>query len=396
MESLESRRDRKNDIHDAAVSEPTAARSDRASGALFLFAVWTLFALISIGQLYVYGEYVPEPVDMEPWSWEHNINWAFLQAYTWAPLSVLVFRTAGRLRIDAGHRVSTLIFHIAFAFLISIIQISLTLGVEYVTPFRHENLTFMQGLYGVLAKGFHVNILIYAVIAGLSYAREYYRMYQSRELRGARLEAELANARVEVLRNQLNPHFLFNTLNTVSSLVHEDPRGADRVIARLSDMLRSSLQNENRQEISLREELDLLVPYLDIERTRFRDRLGIELDIDPQTLDAFVPHLILQPLVENAVRHGSISSPGAHRIRVSSRRENGSVILGVEDSGPGLPPGQLREGIGLGNTRQRLLHLYGARQSLLFDRSDLGGLHVRVSVPFREFTPPNDTAARNA
>ena len=183
---------------------------------------------------------------------------------------------------------------------------------------------------------------------------------------------------------QLNPHFLFNCLHSISSLMHQDVEGADRMITQLGDLLRAALANSDTQEVPLRQELDFLRRYLEIEQTRFGDRLAVIMEIAPDTLDAQVPNLILQPLVENAIRHGIEPHAKAGRVELRARRQDGSLALEVQDSGAGLRAGaSANEGVGLSNTRARLRELYGAsHQFELQDASD-GGLRVRLRIPFR-------------
>src|SRR6185369_4509061 len=190
----------------------------------------------------------------------------------------------------------------------------------------------------------------------------YYREGREREIHAAALEAQLAQAQLQTLKMQLQPHFLFNTLNSISALNHEDPRAANRMIARLSELLRLTLENDGAQEVSLHQELDFLKRYLEIQQVRFGDRLKVHFDVAPETMDARVPNLLLQPLVENAIQHGlaPFSAPG--EIHIHASRENGLLCLRIADSGPGLPastPSGAPDGIGLANTRARLQQLYG-------------------------------------
>jgi LytS/YehU family sensor histidine kinase len=183
---------------------------------------------------------------------------------------------------------------------------------------------------------------------------------------------------------QLNPHFLFNTLHAISALVHKDVEAADRMIARLSDLLRYALESTDAQEVPLRQELGFLNRYLEIEQTRFGDRLTVRLDIAPETLDALVPNLVLQPLVENAIRHGIEPRAKPGRIDLRARRENGRLKLEVCDNGVGLPSGRIpEEGVGLSNTRARLQQLYGEGHCFELGDAPGGGLMVSVELPFR-------------
>jgi sensor histidine kinase YesM len=201
------------------------------------------------------------------------------------------------------------------------------------------------------------------------------------------LEARLADARLHALRMQMNPHFLFNTLHAVSSLVERDPVGVRRMIARLSELLRYTLEGSGSQEVTLREELDFLRRYLEIQQIRFQGRLDVMEFIDEDTLDAQLPSMILQPLVENAVKHGVNMIEGSGRIELRARQVDGMLVVSIHDNGPGieaLPPEPLSssDGVGLRNTRERLEMLYGGGDRLSLEQSPLGGLIAKIRVPF--------------
>jgi len=233
-------------------------------------------------------------------------------------------------------------------------------------------------------KTFHFNLLIYWVIVSVSHAFDYYRQMQERELRAAELEKRLAQARLQTLQMQLNPHFLFNSLHAISALVHKDADMADQMITRLSDLLRYALEGTDAQEVPLRQELDFLRRYLEIEQTRFGDRLAVGLEIAPETLDALVPNLLLQPLVENAIRHGIEPRAKPGRIELRAGCENGQLKLEVRDNGVGLSPDRkVEEGVGLSNTRARLKQLYGERHRFALSETPGGGLSVSLELPFR-------------
>jgi signal transduction histidine kinase len=222
------------------------------------------------------------------------------------------------------------------------------------------------------------------LLAGL--AIYYARDARSKQLRASKLEARLAEAQLDALRMQLHPHFLFNTLNTVSALMHRDIQAADRILALLGDLLRDSFEKISDQEVSLKQELGFLEKYLEIEQTRFRDRLSVETEIDPETLDAEVPNLMLQPLVENAIRHGIARRREAGHIRLAAWRDGDRLELRVRDNGPGLSSeGELagRGGVGLSNTQARLRQLYGATHRFELLAPDTGGLEVVLSIPFK-------------
>jgi LytS/YehU family sensor histidine kinase len=204
-------------------------------------------------------------------------------------------------------------------------------------------------------------------------------------VRAAQLEAQLAEARLDALRMQLHPHFLFNTLHAISALMARDVPAARRMMTRLSDLLRFSLEQEVTDEVPLAEELDFLDRYVEIQRARFPDRLHVEMDVEPDAQAALVPRFMLQPLVENAIRHGIDRRPGGGRVVVRARVNDHRLKIEVEDNGPGFPSGaDYREGVGLRSTRARLEHLYGGGGELDLAAAPGGGALVRVVIPVRE------------
>lgn len=237
----------------------------------------------------------------------------------------------------------------------------------------------------------------YWPIAGLAHLVTYYADSEDRKLRAAALEKELVQAQLASLKMQLHPHFLFNSLHAVSALMRKNVRAAEEMLASLSELLRMALDHVADQEVSLRSEIEFVQRYLAIEQTRFEDRLTVKFDIDPRTLDALVPNLILQPLAENAVRHAIAPFTRAGRIEVSATRAGDDLILMVQDDGPGIggaAPKQL--GMGLRNTLSRLQHLYGGAYEVHFLTSPGGGLTLRLQVPFRTSAAERQEAARES
>ncbi len=227
---------------------------------------------------------------------------------------------------------------------------------------------------------------IFWAIVGVAHAFLFYERAQRRERETAELQWRLANARLQALRMQLNPHFLFNTLNSIASLVHDNAQAADEMIGALSDLLRHTLSASDRHEVTLREELEFLDRYLAIEQTRFGDRLRVEKQIEPATLDAVVPILILQPLVENALKHGVEARLAIGLVRIAASRAGDVLQLQVTDNGPGLKAGNgnaFVEGVGLSNTRARLQELWGQAGSLSLSAPPEGGLVAQVRIPWR-------------
>jgi len=231
---------------------------------------------------------------------------------------------------------------------------------------------------------FDFSMMTYWFLVGLSHAVNYRRESAERALTAAHLEARLAEASLQALQRQLHPHFLFNTLHTISALIDRDARAADAMLARLSDLLRLTLERIGTQQLQLKEELDFIEKYLEIERTRFGDRLRVVFDVDPAMLDAAVPSLVLQPLVENALRHGIAPKVGGGRIDIVARRDGDRLSLIVRDDGYGVPSDELEalnEGVGVSNTRSRLTLLYGDRHRFEFRVPSGGGLEVTVMIP---------------
>ncbi|HEX7020704.1 MAG TPA: sensor histidine kinase [Gemmatimonadaceae bacterium] len=236
---------------------------------------------------------------------------------------------------------------------------------------------------------FLYDFMVYMVVLAAGLARNYFVRYQSRldetrrlQAEAAELHAQLADARLNALRTQLNPHFLFNTLNAISTLVERDPRGVRRMIARLSDLLRHTLDERDEQEIRLAREMEMLRRYLDIMEVRFQGRLALSIESDPALDDALVPNLVLQPLVENAFQHGLAGMEGTGKLAVRAVRDGDELVLTVQDNGPGVSNDRLREGVGLSNTRARLAQLYGERQRLLLSSAPGGGALVEVRLPY--------------
>ncbi len=255
-------------------------------------------------------------------------------------------------------------------------------------------------------NNFDWEMMTYWAIVGLSHALQYHNQAQDRALRASQLETHLVEAQLQSLQRQLQPHFLFNTLNTISALMHRNVDAADDMIAKLSDLLRISLHNVGVQEVTLKQELDFLAKYLEIEQTRFRDRLTVLFDVQPDTLDVLVPNLVLQPLVENSIKHGIGPKPTPGQIEIRSRRVGSMLELEVRDNGVGLSAARLTDfnrGVGLANTRSRLQHLYGSSHRFEFRQppggvptaaaalgSLGGGLSVLIAIPIVEIEAVED------
>ncbi|MGH8327563.1 MAG: sensor histidine kinase, partial [Steroidobacteraceae bacterium] len=250
----------------------------------------------------------------------------------------------------------------------------------------------LEALVRLRSIWFMNEFIVYVAVLAGGFARNYFLNFRMRreeainlKAQAAQLQAQLSDARLTALRTQLNPHFLFNTLNAVSALVERDPRGVRRMIARLSELLRTSLDEADEPEVPLQRELTFIDRYLEVMQIRFQGRLHVRMHADPEVSAALVPNLILQPLVENAVKHGIGKSVGAGRIEIRAQRVADRVVLSVHDNGPGLASRKAPaiEGVGLRNTRLRLAQLYGTDQSLTLRSDDgAGGLVAEVTLPF--------------
>jgi signal transduction histidine kinase len=323
-------------------------------------------------------------------------------AYWYVPalLTPTFFRLAHRLRQRPDHWLLTLGVHAIAAGVFSVVHFACLMGVRLAMwPGAGKMPTvewtaFAQRMY---LTNLDWALMTYSAIIGLSYALAYYQESQERALKAAHLETRLAEARLRTLEAELHPHFLFNTLHAISALMHRDVEAADRTLMRLSDLLRMTLENIGQQEVTLIAELDFLSKYLQIEQTRFADRLMVRYDIQPDALDVLVPSLVLQPLVENAIKHGVARKAGRGHIDISARREGDKLRLEVRDDGVGLSEDALtalQKGIGVSTTRARLQHLFGADYRFEFHRQP-EGLTVLVGIPWRAAADhaPHDASA---
>jgi two-component system LytT family sensor kinase len=313
----------------------------------------------------------------------------YFAAYSvWALFTPLIVWLGKRFPLESGKWVRSVLVHILCT---PIIGITHGLITTLFDPWIWPEMTSFEPFMHKLQRNFLMtgtdDIFIYWSTVFVVQGWLYYRRFRDRELRTSVLESQLAKAQLQALKVQLHPHFLFNTLNSVTELMHQDIRGAERVIMRLSDLLRMTLENIGTQEVTLREEIDFVKGYLEIEQTRFHDRLRVEYEIAPETLDAKVPNLLLQPLVENAIRHGIAKSSRGGLIQLKAEKQGDRVLVYVRDNGPGLKANgrspSANFGIGLSTTRTRLDVLYPKEHTLLLENRPEGGLEVRIDVPYR-------------
>jgi sensor histidine kinase YesM len=364
----------------SAFNPPTNPTRRHALGKwALIFAGWTFLAFLFSGPQMIQAVRQHRAAD----GWDSVVG-ELIFSYLWLALTPFVIWLSRSFRIESGQRFKSLAFH--FLASVGFLLVHILVFTIIAIPFGwYAHLTPFWTRYFLLILNFTPsNVMFYSGIVVIEHALDYYRKLKERELRASQLEAQLAQSQLQVLKMQLHPHFLFNTLNAISALIRESPDEADEMVSRLGDLLRMTLDTAGLQEVPFKKELEFLNHYLDIEQTRFQDRLKVEMAIEPETLDGLVPSMILQPLVENSVRHGVAPRPEGGCIKIKAWRDNSLLRLEVEDDGPGLNgDGPLKERVGLTNTRARVSNLYGDEHDLKLRHAAGGGLVVSLSIPFR-------------
>jgi two-component system LytT family sensor kinase len=368
-----------------------AKRRPREPRALLLiFGGWSLVAII-----FAVHNYLTFGADGRAIPFVHALWWSGAEWYTWAALTPLAVHICRRWPVAGARALPHAAVLLLAAALLAVLQVALEYSLDRAVTLLSASPTLSVRYWlsdGASTAAMELSYLLprktgfafataCALVAAI-HTVDYYRMYRDRELQAARLRSALASAQLERLRAQLQPHFLFNTLNGIASLIPEDPAAAEEMVECLSDLLRASLGPGTRAEVTLAEELHLLDQYLTIQQLRFQDRLRITREIEPDVLEARVPPLLLQPLAENAVRHAVAKRVEGGRLHLVARKRSDTLQILLLDDGPGIgDPGAMREGVGLTNTRERLHHLYGGGAALeLGDRPE-GGARVLVSLP---------------
>lgn len=363
---------------------------------LALFAVASLLGYFDA--LSSYASAYHDGVAYLRWDWA--LSWDLTKWNLWVLFAPFILYLGRRFPVDRlnwGRRVP---LYVLAGVGIALVHLALLISTRF---FIHGDLAWLSNFfsvkYYVLMADFLIGIMVCGFILAAGQALAFYRQVREGELKAAHLETQLAQAQLQALKMQLHPHFIFNALHSISSHLR-DTETARLMIARLGDFLRLTLENVGAQEVSLKQELEFLRCYLDIEQTRFRDRLTVDMEIDPETWDALLPNLILQPIVENAIKHGIAPQRAPGRISVRAQRRNGTLRVEIEDNGCGLPKAQtpgadgdgergnrfnegVGTGIGLATTRSRLERFYPNSHLLQLRDAPQGGLVVTVEVPFR-------------
>ena len=351
---------------------------------ILILCAWTI-----VGLLFTVREIVVASVH------GGHVNWVIVGVIelvywnVWAACTPLVVALAKRFPLTGQRFVSHIAIHTVTSFMMaplgSVTAYFLSRGLLGLL-FRMTDPGALRLLstftVSVLSMSF-TGILTYWLVVGLYQSVHFYQAAMERQTIAAQLETQLSHAELENLKSQLHPHFLFNSLHTIGVLMQEDVEAASHLLVSLGDLLRMALERREN-EITLRSELEFVGKYLEIEQTRFHDRLKVRMDVPPDLLGVYVPSLVLQPLVENAIKHGISVDSAAGRLEIAAQRNNGRVSLRVRDDGPGLEPGsRLRFGVGLTNVQSRLKQLYGEESSLELTRGDGRGCEAIITIPLR-------------
>jgi two-component system, LytTR family, sensor kinase len=357
------------------------------------FAVWMFLSFAAAGTVYeIYSSTMKT-------SFKETIFLQSSELLTFAPLTPFVFALAVRYPIQRRNWMRRSVLHLAFALIFSALHVTM----RALTPYavwdqqlhRWASPIWDAGTHALRVQWPKLRTLYvssvfdditdaYVPVVFIGYAVSYYQRLREREIRTSELEIQLAKSHLQVLKSQLQPHFLFNTLHSISALMLIDVRAADKMMTRLSDLLRMTLDSNATQITTLSHELEFVAGYLEIEKVRLQERLSVVLDIAPDTLDAQVPSLLLQPLVENAVKHGISQQSDGGEIHITASHDGRNLYLNITNSGPGLgDAGSVaKQGVGLRATRERLSALYGSEQNLDIRELPHRGVEVCVRIPF--------------
>jgi len=348
-----------------------------------LFLGCTLIGLFYSSQVYLLTSY-----KKVPYTWKRSIAATLPDTYLWAILAIFIIWLSTHYRFGRNSWRQALLIHFPASLLMAGLHLFIAVSIIPVFQEVKEHPWWWATMKYNFVSVFHWNVLVYWTIVACNHALFYYRSNREHEIRTSHLEAQLAQAQLQALKMQLHPHFLFNTLHSVSALIHKDPDAADRMITRLGDFLRITLENAGTQEVTLQKEIEFINCYLEIEQIRFQDRLQVIVNVEPEALDAMVPNLLWQPVLENAIRHGISARSESGCIEIGARRAGGRLRVSIRDNGPGIQGGpglgsSPNGGIGLANTRARLKQLYGDNHCFELKNGTPGGLEVILEIPFK-------------
>ncbi len=354
---------------------------------LLVFAVSTLISFFFVGQQYFLSANFDKEFDFI-----NSLSFQLTYYYAWACIFFVIVPVANKYRFERDQWKKNILIHLAFGLIFAFTH-RITSWFIYVLIMVPEKLNLIFS--AKVVNGVFDSFITYWFILGTYYGLDYYSQYREHKLKAIELETQLAHAQIRALKMQLHPHFLFNTMHAISTLMEEDIKTARRMIAKLSSLLRQTLDNIGVEEVPLNQEIEFLKSYLEIEQTRFQERLKISYKIDPQTLNASVPNLILQPLVENAIKHGISPYAQGGKVEIVSEKNNDRLVLKVSDDGKGSRNGNFKEGVGLKNTKERSTQHYGNDFSMEIKTDEGKGFTVTLTIPFIDFTEKKSSTENN-
>jgi len=350
----------------------------------FIFGIWMLLGIFSSVNLYFI-----EAREDNPINWFTAFVWAMPDMLIWAFFTPVIALLLTRFPLERGSWKRSMLVHALVGFSFPLIHGIIDAFVNAAIYWSYGlSFSFGHSISAHITYEYFQMVIIYWLVVSVLTGIRYYQQFRERELRAAQLESQLSQAQLQALRMQLNPHYLFNSLNAVSALVEDEPKKARELLANLGDLLRTSLEGEQDNFVPLENELRFIRSYLDVERVRLGERLHVEFEIDPKTETALVPNLILQPLVENAIRHGIAPHVENGDVRILAELEGDRLILSIFDNGKGIEVfngnGQMyEEGVGIRNTRERLKVIYGERASFQLNSLESGWTESRVTLPLQ-------------
>lgn len=340
------------------------------------FLAWTVLTLLSVSQTAAWQVSDGRPIDWNLLLVSRAVDW-----YSCAIFTPLLFWLARRSPLGPGQWWPSLPVHLVVVAILSLLKFL----IQHTVLVSGFGYTQVPPLERLLAGGYIMENVAFWCVVGVVHAVEFHQRVREREVLTSRLSARLSSAQLEALSARLHPHFLFNTLQAISTLVYRDPAAADTMLRHLSNLLRRTLQRDPGHEVTLTAELAMLDEYLAIQQVRFGERLVVERTVDAESGKGLVPHFVLQPLVENAIEHGIARKAGTGRIALAAQRVGEELIVSVTDNGIGLTSDTSpTEGTGLGATRQRLRELYGERATLSLNPGATGGVEAKLVLPYHE------------
>ncbi len=346
----------------------------------YLLAAWTL-----LGFFFVIPQYIYSASNDQPFNWYGNLTYRVSNYMLWAFFTPIVYRIVNGLTLSKKHLAKNIRILLFSGIGISLVHRALSIFVTFVIrdldgELDRGILEALQSARFAILGGSFDSLFVYGLIVSVIVSIIYYRRHRESELLKSQLETKLAEARVELLKSQLQPHFLFNTLNAVTTLMHRDVNLAEKVLARLSDLLRISLDGLGKKSVTLKDELEFLEKYLEIQKIRYEGKIDVEFNVDKTLLDTMLPAFILQPIVENAVKYGVEAETQKQSIQIAAQQHNQHIHLAVKDTGPGIKK-NFKQGIGLSNTRDRLKYFFGDNFEFLIKNNNDKGLTVTLKIP---------------